>query len=83
MNATELVLGLSSTPIPVTSFINSGISSEVGFGDIMSSTVTMDFVTTTEAPDVRSWLTNLIMQVGTQKNCLITLCLEFLLKVIN
>lgn len=71
MNATELVLGLSSTPIPVTFFVNSEISSEVGFGDIMSSSVGTDFVTTTEAPDgsVRSWLTNLIMQVCIQRNC--------------
>lgn len=69
MNATELVLGLSTTPIPVTSFINSGISSEFTFSDTMSSSVAMDFVTTTEAPGVRSWLTNLIMQVCTQKNC--------------
>lgn len=76
MNATELVWGLSSTPIPITSFINSGMSSEVGFGDIMSSTMAMDIVTTTEAPDVRSWITNLIMQVCTQKNCLNGLCLD-------
>lgn len=75
MNATELVLGISTTPIPVTSFINSRLSSDINLSDFMSSTVAMDFVTTTLTPEtvtesgVRSWLTNLIMQVCIQKNC--------------
>lgn len=56
MNVTEF---FSTTMAPVDS---TGLN--VGWSDLMSTTMMPE--TTTAASDVRSWLTNIVLQVGSQ-----------------